>query len=79
MSLMPASSDDGVRRRPTITYENGEFRHNGVRCRIVFRRDVISIGCTDITVECAKKLLQAYEQRFEEVVYQYGEEEGRLR
>ena len=56
--------------RPKITYENGEFRHNGVRCRIVFRSNLISIGCTDITPDAVRKLWEEYESRFDTVVLQ---------
>ena len=61
---------NGTSSRPKITHEGGEFRHDGIRCRVVFRSDMISIGCTDITPDAARRLLAAYESRFDTVILQ---------
>ncbi len=50
--------------RPSITYKDGAFLHNGHQCRVVLRPDRISIGCSDVSIEAAKRLLALYESRF---------------
>jgi hypothetical protein len=50
--------------RPKITYEDREFRHNGIRTRVVLRRNLVSIGCSDVTPEALRQLLKEYERVF---------------
>ena len=49
--------------------------HNGKRCRLVFRADKISVGCTDVTPEALRKILGEYDRLFgcREEVVQEGE------
>lgn len=50
--------------RPKVSYENGEFLHNGIRVRVVLRRDTISFACSDVTVEAVRQLLAEYDRKF---------------
>lgn len=36
-------------KRPQITLHNGKLLYNGLEAKVVFRKHLISIGCTDIT------------------------------
>lgn len=56
--------------RPVIGYSLGEFTHNGSRVRVVMRRDLISVGCSDITPDALRKLLAVYDEKFPKT---YGE------
>lgn len=66
--------------RPQITRAMQEGKptvlHNGIPTRVVFRANQISIGCTDITPEAARFLLQEYDKHFpaeKTVEFQPGE------
>lgn len=52
--------------RPQITLEEGahcdEIRHNGSRTSVSFTKDKLSIGCTDISVEAAKWIMERYNE-----------------
>lgn len=60
--------------RPKITFAHGKLLHNNLNCRVVLRKDLVSIGCSDITPEAIRYLLDEYERAFpetaEEVVLQ---------
>lgn len=52
-------------RRPLISFDEEEKRvyHNSQPCKVVLRKDKISVGCSDITPEAAKFI---YERWFKE-------------
>ena len=61
--------------RFNIALSMGTIVHNGMPCRIVMKRSLISVGCTDITPEAAKRILDEYNKRFgqeNEIVVQNG-------
>lgn len=64
--------------RPKIDV-NGEdqLTHNGTKCRVVLQRDLIRIGCSDVTPRALRHLLTRYEDHFGhagEIVLQAGNE-----
>lgn len=50
--------------RPRITLSEDRILHNGKLTRVVFTKDTISIGCTDISVDAAKFILRKYLECF---------------
>lgn len=54
--------------RPLITLDSGKVKHNGVSCRVVLRKGMISVGCSDVTPEAARFLLDEYEKSFPEPI-----------
>ena len=49
--------------RPQIAIgENNKITHNGNPTRIVFRKDVISVGCTDVTREALEEVYRRYQE-----------------
>ena len=61
--------------RPLISLDMlGNIVHNGTKCEVVFYQDKMAVGCTDITINAAKQLLEAWEREFGKqpirVVYQ---------
>lgn len=63
-------------RRPVIAVnDDGKVTHDGMVCRVVVRRALIKVACTDITPEALKKVLKEWEAHFgkpEEFVVQDG-------
>lgn len=58
-------------QRPRIDYINGKFTHNGCSVKVVMKRGLICIGCSDVTPEAARELVRRYEAHFsDEVVIQ---------
>lgn len=61
-----------IAQRPMIDYAPGDiygskpsgYTHNGQRCRVVMSRNVIHIGCSDVTPRALRQLLRDYETRF---------------
>lgn len=51
-------------QRPKIEMRGAVIVHNGEPVRVVVRRGSISIGCTDVSIEAARALLQEYDERF---------------
>ena len=64
--------------RPLISLSlGGVFLHDSKPARVVLRRDVISVGCADVTPAALRHLLAEWRARFdrpEEVELQCGEE-----
>lgn len=52
--------------RPNISLHHGKICHDGDPCRVVLKKDKISVGCTDITPEALRWVLSAYEKAFSE-------------
>lgn len=68
-------STDARPIRPKITFEAGELKHNGKTTRFVLRRNLISVGCSDVTPEALGVIWQEYLLRFprdEEFIIQAG-------
>lgn len=63
--------------RPKIGLNaSNKVTHDGDVCRVVVRRHLISVACTDITPEALRKVLSDYEKHFgngESVVIQSGD------
>lgn len=53
-------------RRPLIDLRNNIIIHEGRKARVVMRKGVISVNCTDITIEAARNLVAEYSQLFPE-------------
>lgn len=52
-------------RRPFLDVNSDhEFTHNGDKCRVVMRRNKISVGCSDISPKALKELVRLYEKSF---------------
>jgi hypothetical protein len=66
----------GPAQRPLIALNSdGKVTHDGSVCRVVVRRSLVRVACTDITPEALKKVLKDWEAHFgkpEEVVVQDG-------
>ena len=59
-------------QRPIISVQNTKasgltVMHNSIPTRVVFTRELISIGCTDITVDAAKYIIDKYKEAFPEL------------
>lgn len=56
--------------RPRITlYEfegSKNINHNGSSCKVIIRKDLISIGCSDITPEAAKYIWETWQKEFKD-------------
>lgn len=51
--------------RPKIALNsNNKVTHDGDVCRVVVRRNLISVACTDITPEAMRKVLADWEKHF---------------
>lgn len=51
--------------RPLITLTDGIIKHNfNETARVVVRRNLISIGCTDITPEAARHVLAQWDKHY---------------
>lgn len=63
--------------RPKIALnEEGKVTHDGTVCRVVARKGLISVACTDVTPEALRKVLTDWEKHFgssESVVIQTGD------
>lgn len=63
--------------RPKIALNaDGKVTHDGSVCRVVARKNLISVACTDITPEALRKVLADWEKHFgagEAVVLQSGD------
>lgn len=44
--------------------DKGELLHNGNPVKIVLRKDMIMIGCTDITINAAELLMKKHREVF---------------
>ena len=61
---MPRS---GPYQRPKIALnDDGKVTHDGTVCRVIMRRNLISVACTDVTPEALKKVLSEWEKHFSE-------------
>lgn len=60
--VRPAGSYSAERAR--IGFNDGVITHNEQPCRVVMRRDLISIGCSDVTIEAMRELVKQYEDKF---------------
>lgn len=53
------------RRRPFISMdERGRVLHNGNVTRVELRKQVVSVGCTDATIETLRFLISEHEKHF---------------
>lgn len=63
--------------RPRIALNtDGKVTHDGSVCRVVARKNLISVACTDITPEALKKVLADWQKHFgsnDSVVLQCGD------
>lgn len=51
--------------RPTITLGVlNKVKHNGNPCRVILKKNMISIGCSDITPEAAEFIFQKWKDNF---------------
>lgn len=50
--------------RPHISIQFGKICHDSVPCRVVIRRNTISVGCSDVDVQVLHKLLDVYAIKF---------------
>lgn len=51
-------------RRPLIDIRNNTIIHEGRKASVVMRSGVISVNCTDITIEAARNLIAEYNRLF---------------
>lgn len=60
--------------RPRISFSNGKFYHDNCHCRVVMRKDIVGVGCTDVTPAALRELVRLYDEHFggapDEVVVQ---------
>ena len=61
--------------RPLISVKDGIILHNGEPCRLVYARDKICVGCSDITPEALSFLFCDYTGKFQPVVRQLAPNE----
>lgn len=55
--------------RPVIGVNSiGAITHGGRVCRVVLRRGLIQVGCTDVTIEAARELLRSLREANSKVV-----------
>lgn len=47
-------------KRPLITLKNGVIYHDDRPARVVLGRELLSVGCTDISIEAANFLLSRW-------------------
>lgn len=56
---------ESIKLRPIISLSfDGIFLHNNSPTTIEMTRDIISVGCSDITAEAARKILAIYDKEF---------------
>lgn len=53
--------------RPVIAYDGKEVLHCGMPCRVVMRKGIVSVGCSDVTIEALRYLLSEYDKHFPEL------------
>ena len=67
-------------KKPRPCIDVNEFEqvtHDGVECRVVMRKDLIRVACTDVTPQAMRHLLKRYEDHFGksgEIILQAGKE-----
>lgn len=52
--------------RPLISIRNGKLHHNETPVRVVLTRDLIRVGCSDVTPQAAKLLIAEWGKNFGE-------------
>jgi hypothetical protein len=53
--------------RPRITLKNGIVCHDSEPCRVALRAELISVGCSDVTPEVLRHLLERYDELFPKI------------
>ena len=63
--------------RPLIEVDRGVVMHNGKPTRVVLRKTLVSVGCTDVTLAAIEHILAQHKMSFgeKEVVLQSGADE----
>jgi hypothetical protein len=68
-----------IRLRPLIELKAGLITHNGKPCKVVLTPSLISVGCSDVSPEALRGLIEHYDRHFPDhkqvVVIQPGPEE----
>lgn len=52
------------KQRPKIMIKNGVIYHNDELCLVVLKKDVIKIGCSDITPDAAFLIVERWKKEF---------------
>jgi len=55
-------------KRILISVKDGRILHNGENVTVKYRRNLISVGCTDITPEDLEWILNDWKMEFDKVV-----------
>lgn len=50
--------------RPLISFKDGKILHNGNNTHLSMTREVIRVGCSDITPEAATFIIEEWKKRF---------------
>lgn len=52
-----------INGRPRIALYDDKILHDGKIVKVVLRKDLITVGCTDVTPEALRFLLEKYDEQ----------------